>query len=116
MTSLNPNAQRKNSRRGMAEATTHVLLALLCLGLSLPLSAQEIALTGRVVDPDGKALPQATVQLIDRDRVVGRATTGLDGLFQIVMPSAGQFVIRVEASGFRQVEQPVNLALSSHSL
>ena len=115
MTSLNPNAQGTNARCRRAEAAIRVVLSLLFLGLSLPLPAQQVALKGWVVDRDGRPLPQATVQLIDRDRVVGRATTGLDGLFQIVPPSAGQFVIRVEASGFRQVEQPVNLALSGHS-
>jgi hypothetical protein len=115
MTSLDPCPQHKNARLLTALGAVHVLFLLLFSGLSFPLLAQEIVLKGRVIDPDGKALPQATVQLIDRDRVRGQATTGPDGLFQIVLPSAGQFVIRVDASRFRAVDQSVSAALSGHS-
>jgi Carboxypeptidase regulatory-like domain len=79
-------------------------------GLALPLPAQEAVLKGRVVDPDGKALPNATVQLVDGNQIRGRATTGPDGLFRIASPSAGKFSIKVDASGFRPVEQPVSIA------
>jgi hypothetical protein len=115
MTSLDPCPQHKKARLLTALGAVHVLFLLLFSGLSFPLLAQEIVLKGRVIDPDGKALPQATVQLIDRDRVRKQATTGPDGLFQIVLPSAGQFVIRVDASGFRAVDQSVSAALSGHS-
>jgi len=78
--------------------------------LSVFLLAQQIVLKGRVIDPKGNALPNATVQLIDHDRVRGQATTGPAGQFQIALPSAGQFVVKVDASGFRPVEQPVSLS------
>ena len=45
----------------------------------------------------------------------GRATSGIDGLFQMKLSSAGQFVVKVEASGFRPVEQPISVALSGNS-
>jgi hypothetical protein len=100
----------------MAGHKIRIVFLLLFSWLSLPLLAQETVLKGRVIDPDGKALPKATVQLIDRDHVRGRgATTGPDGLFQIVLPSAGQFVIKVEASGFRPVEQPVSVSRAGAS-
>jgi Carboxypeptidase regulatory-like domain len=102
----------------MAEAKSFIVPLLFFLSLSLPLPAQEIVLKGRVIDPDGNALPNATVQLIDRDRIRGQATTGPDGRFQIAMPSPrpeGQLVIKVDASGFRPVEQPVRVFRASAS-
>jgi hypothetical protein len=87
------------------------LFALSCLLLfsALPSLAQEIILKGRVTDPDGNALPKAPVELIDHSQVLGRTTTSPDGLFQIELHSPGQFVIKVNAEGFRPVEQPVNV-------
>ncbi|MGA7080656.1 MAG: TonB-dependent receptor [Terriglobales bacterium] len=85
---------------------------MLTAALSFPLLAQDIVLQGRVTDPQGSNLPKATVQLLDHGRVLGRATSGNDGLFQIRLSSAGKFVVKVEASGFRPVEQSVTVAVS----
>jgi hypothetical protein len=85
------------------------------MGLSFPLLAREIVLKGRVTDPQGNNLPQASVQLADHDRVLGRATSGNDGLFQIKLSSVGQFVVKVEAPGFRPIEQSVSVALSGNT-
>ncbi len=84
------------------------------MSLSLPALAQEIVLRGRVTDPQGSNLPKASVQLVDYDRVLARTTSGPDGLFQIKLSAAGQFVVKVEASGFRPVEQPVSVAWSGN--
>jgi len=92
----------------MAGARTPISLLILIIWLSLPLLAQEIVLKGRVVDPQGNDLPKASVRVVDRDRVLGQTTTGADGRFQIELFSAGQFVVKVDASGFRPVEQPVS--------
>jgi Carboxypeptidase regulatory-like domain len=100
--------------RRVADARTLVLFLML-LWSSLPTMAQEIVLRGRVTDPQGNSLPQATVQLVDHDRVVGRTTSGSDGFFQIELSSAGQFVVKVEATGFRPIEQPISVALSGNS-
>src|ERR1700722_1530636 len=115
MISVDPGAQHKNSKCRMARTAIRLWFLLLVSGFALPLFAQEIALGGRVIDPDGNALAKASVQLIDRGRVLRQTTSGPDGLFQIALPSAGQFVIRVDVSGFRPVEQPVSVALSDHS-
>jgi len=92
----------------------YLRLWMLITALSFPLLAQEIVLKGRVTDPQGNGLPQASVQLADHDRVLGRATSGSDGRFQIRLSSVGQFVVKVEASGFRPVEQPVTVASSGN--
>jgi Carboxypeptidase regulatory-like domain len=76
--------------------------------LCLPLSAQEISLRGRVTDPRGNGLPKASVQLIRHDSAgkgeASRQTiSGPDGGFEIRAASAGEFDVKVDAEGFRQV-------------
>lgn len=84
--------------------------ALLLFVLSpLALFSQTIVLKGRVTDPKGSALPEASVRLLDRDRIAAEAITGPDGLFQLPPVGPGQFVIKVEADGFRPVSRPVTL-------
>jgi Carboxypeptidase regulatory-like domain len=110
MTTLNPETPRRR-RAGAKLLILSLLLLLFCL--SAPLLAQETILKGRVVDPAGNALPNAIVQLINRNQVLGQAATGPDGQFQIALPSPRQetqLVVKVDASGFRPVEQPVSVS------
>ncbi|MGA3089269.1 MAG: TonB-dependent receptor [Terriglobales bacterium] len=99
-------------KRGVAAARTLGLFLMLILSSSLPTIAQEIIVKGRVTDPQGNSLPHASVRLVDHDRVLGQAISGSDGLFQIRLFLAGQFVVEVEATGFRLVEQPIRVAVS----
>jgi hypothetical protein len=64
-------------------------------------------LKGRVTDPKGNALPNASVKLLARDRVLEEAVTGLDGKFQLKVVTASKLFIRVEAFGFRPVTHEV---------
>ncbi len=114
---MQPALKLELSNRAVIITRTIIQLRALVfvIALSSPLSAQEVVLRCRVTDPHGNSLPKASVQLADHDRILGRSTTGTDGLFQIKLPSPGQFVIRVEASGFRPVVQPVSLALGGNS-
>jgi hypothetical protein len=92
----------------------YLRFSMLIAALSIPLLAQEIVLQGRVTDPQGNNLPRASIQLLDHGRVFGRATSGIDGLFQIKLSSAGQFVVKVEASGFRPIERPVTVVVTGN--
>lgn len=87
-----------------------VSFPLLTIFLSLPLLAQDIVVHGRVVDPHSNPLPGAVVQLIDRDTVLGNATTGPDGRFQIITSTAGKFLVKVNASGFQPVKESASIA------
>jgi hypothetical protein len=65
-------------------------------------------LRGRVTDPRGNGLPKASVQLIRHDSAgegeASRQTiSGPDGGFEIRAASAGEFDVKVDAEGFRQV-------------
>jgi len=79
------------------------------------LRAQEIVLTGRVLDPEGNALPSASVQLTDRNQVVAREAAGPDGQFRLKVESPGEFVVKAEAPGFRPVARPINVHRSGNS-
>src|SRR6202046_1921096 len=83
-------------------------------GLSVPLASQEIGLRGQVTDPQGNGLSNASVQLLRHDsggkgQALRQPTSGPDGRFEIKAASAGQFDIRVEASGFRPVTRPITV-------
>ena len=84
------------------------ILVVWLTGLSLPLASQEIGLRGQVTDPQGNGLSNASVQLVRHDsglkgQALRQTTSGPDGRFEIKATSAGQFDIRVDAEGFRQI-------------
>jgi len=85
------------------------IVILLFVLLPLPLLSQTIVLHGHVADPKGSALPKASVKLLDHERVLGETTTGAEGQFELTAAGAGQFVIKVEATGFRPVTQAVTV-------
>ncbi len=60
-------------------------------------------------------MPEASVQLVGQTQVLAQATSGPDGLFQLKVGSAGQFVIKVDAAGFRQVTHPIAVRASGNS-
>ncbi len=75
---------------------------------SCGLQAQEIVLKGRVLDPQGNALANASVQLIDRNRVIAKANSEANGQFVLKAGSAGDFMIKAVAPGFRPITVHAN--------
>jgi hypothetical protein len=85
------------------------LLFLLPFLVHCALFAQEITLKGRIADPQGNALPNASIQLLARDRVLARATSGPHGQFLVKVSSAGDFILKADASGFQPVTRPIGV-------
>lgn len=91
-------------------------LAPLLLLLALPLHAAKIPVSGRVVDPDGKPVPNAKVALIafppeaERGRLEIAGQTGpepavtvssnAEGVYRLEAPDSGIWRVKVEAPGF----------------
>ena len=75
-----------------------VLLFTLSLFVSPPVSAGP--LTGRVVDPDGRAVPSARVIVLG-ERTTTTIVTNARGEFSTVVADSGRFELRVAADGFR---------------
>src|SRR5271157_3738611 len=93
---------------------THRLAFFLFLLAPCLLAVQEISLTGRVVDPQGKALPGASVQLLDHAHIAAHAITGPDGQFEFKLKAAGEFVLKVNAAGFRVVSRTITVRAGSN--
>lgn len=79
-----------------------VRLACLLLPLSFVSSfAAAATLTGRVVDPDGRVVPRATVILVGGSGPLKTAITDGRGEFAIDAPDANGLELRVALPGFR---------------
>jgi Carboxypeptidase regulatory-like domain len=81
---------------------------------------QEIVLKGRVSDPQGNALPDASAQLFrqgshGRGQPIAEVTSGKSGEFEVKVLSAGEFELKVDAAGFQPVVQPLNIYPSGNS-
>ena len=83
--------------------------------LLTPCLAQEIVLKGRVIDPEGNALPDASIQLMEHKQVLSQTASGADGKFLVKVTSAGEFIIEAESSGFRPVSRPITVHPDANS-
>src|SRR5580693_166966 len=83
--------------------------------LLTPCLAQEIVLKGQVIDPEGNALPDASIQIMEHKRALSQAASGSDGKFLVKVMSPGEFIIEAEASGFRPVTRPITVHAGSNS-
>jgi hypothetical protein len=89
-------------------AKAKILISFLIFAVwSLPLFAQEIVLKGRVSDPEGNALPGASIQITRHKEVLGQAISGPDGQFLVRVSSAGEFLVKVDAAGFRSIVRSI---------
>ena len=81
-------------------------VALLCAGIGV---AQEAgaSLTGKITDPSGAAVVNATVTARDVDRgAIFRTQTNEEGVYNLPTLPIGQYELRVEASGFQTAVHP----------
>ena len=85
------------------------LWALTVLLLPVSALAADFAVTGRVVDGQGRPAAGATVLLV-RGQQVQQAVTGSDGQFQLKLNSAGTYDLSVTAPMFQPLAKPVELS------
>ncbi len=93
-----------------------VALAVVVIFAPTHTSGQEVtaAITGRVTDPSGAALPSAAVTAKDADRgTIWKTETNTDGIYNFPRLPIGKYEVRVEASGFQSaVHAPFALELN----
>src|SRR5258706_6268741 len=96
------------------------LMAGLALLLTMSAHAQQSStgsIAGTVADPSGQVVPKATVKITSElngeSRTAETSETG-DFFFGAIAP--GAYTVRVEAAGFRPIEQKGNMVLSSARL
>lgn len=73
------------------------------LSLSLGTAAAVYAgpVTGRIVDPDGRAIAGAQVLLLGDGTAVRSTVSSASGAFSLAVPDTGRFELRVAVDGFR---------------
>ena len=74
------------------------------------------ALTGRLVDADGRAVPAARVLLVSGHAVAASTHTAQDGSFALDPPAPGPYVLRASAEGFRADPVVVTVTASAQDL
>ncbi|MGB0007741.1 MAG: TonB-dependent receptor [Candidatus Sulfotelmatobacter sp.] len=79
------------------------------------LHAQAIFLSGRAIDPQGKALPGVSVEILSQDQIVADVISGTDGKFVAKLKLSGQLTLKAEAPGFRPIVQPITVRPSGNS-
>jgi hypothetical protein len=80
------------------------LLVFVCPALLLRAQEYRGVITGQVIDANGAALPNASVQAIGPQQSY-KAVTTAKGDFTIPFVQPGQYTVRVEAPGFKRSEQ-----------
>ncbi|HLH09557.1 MAG TPA: TonB-dependent receptor [Terriglobales bacterium] len=84
----------------------HLPILLLLGFFATQAFAQEATILGTVTDPSGAAVPNATVTLTNTDTGVARtATTNSDGTYVAPNLHIGHYTARVDATGFKRVDQ-----------
>lgn len=74
---------------------------IFAISISACLPAYAGPVTGRVVDPDGRAVPDAQVLLLAGGSALQTTITNARGEFTIVSPDTGRYELRVALDGFR---------------
>lgn len=83
------------------------LLLLFFLGAGFA-RAESLSLTGKVTDPQGNAVVNATVSLVaDNGKAVRQGATGSDGQFTFTGIPPGKYTLKLNVAGFDPVNQPL---------
>ena len=83
---------------------------LLCISLMAlhAAAADANSVSGQVLDPQGKVIPGAIVQLLSEDRLgVNQAKTDAEGKFQFPPVPPGDYRLTVDAPGFNTITRSI---------
>src|SRR5262245_13342797 len=80
-----------------------ILVLLLKLAVAAPAFAQGTALTGEIRDPQGAAVPDATIRVAREDGAVVRTATTNEAVeYRVDQLPLGLFVVEIAKNGFRR--------------
>jgi Carboxypeptidase regulatory-like domain len=108
-------AQRQGERFRRALLARVVLLLWIVSVVALSSAQHAIFVSGRILDPQGNALPNTAVSLVQQDHALSQTKSGPDGRFVLNSGSTGQFTIKVDAPGFRSVTRPITIRPSGNA-
>src|SRR5436190_18490989 len=110
---------RKNMIVTKSPCAKFCVLLVLILVLALTAFAQSQATTGniegRVLDPNGAALPGATVTATNQQTGFEKtATADSEGNYRVILLPPGPYTVRATGQGFKQTElRDVNVTVGS---
>jgi hypothetical protein len=93
--------------------TPFVLALAACGAIAQP---AQIRVAGTVLDPAGKPVAGAHIELDSDSHAAQKTTTGNDGAFSTNLPSWGAYTVRVDAAGFAPVTRRAQLSDTTASL
>src|SRR5450756_229271 len=108
--------QRVTADLLVARLTTLVMATVLAFTLATAsslLAQQAKTLHGEVRDPLGALIANASVDLLEKNRVVAHTTTGNDGTYKVVLPEPGRYSISVAAPQFQTTTSKESLYTGS---
>ncbi len=94
------------ARSAIQRKSILLTVALLLATTRTMLSQQPKSLHGKVRDPLGALIPNATVDLLEGTNAIAHTTTGPDGGFQLALPHPGRYSLRVAATSFQTTVTP----------
>jgi hypothetical protein len=106
-------------RRHAKNAVVHGLLLFLTLVMIAGPALAQVstsAIRGTVTDTQGRVLSDAKIKVTNNGTGQSRTqTTGATGSFSFDLLPPGSYTVRIEATGFRTLEQPVEALISQPS-
>ncbi|MQA28432.1 MAG: TonB-dependent receptor plug domain-containing protein [Luteitalea sp.] len=84
--------------------------------LSPPAAAQDLSVSGRIVDSQGGVVVNAAILLEGASGSSRTASSGSEGRFSIAAVAPGMYVLRVRAEGFAESVQPVSVSIAPASV
>jgi hypothetical protein len=89
---------------GIAKRTIACLVVIMA-GVSIAFAQANAKVSGTVSDPNGAAVPGASVRLINQaTKIESATTTNEDGYFTFVNINPAMYTLRVEVQGFKGVQ------------
>ena len=96
----------------MCRTNLRIVALLIVVSIAIAAASQPIAprISGTVLDPAGRPVAAARVQLVSPAPILLSATTDRTGSFTVTLPTWGRMRVRVEADGFEPIVRDVNLS------
>lgn len=83
------------------KAVPWILSAAFLTFLNIPFCfAQSQSLRGKIADPVGRVVPDAAITLSQKGKEIVRGKSDAEGVFEIRVPAAGLYDLRIESPGF----------------
>lgn len=96
----------------MSANRVRMLFVMAMMAFAMPLRAQTAAISGKIIDREGKPVTGATIEALTGRTVVATTTSAEDGTYRLGVPQAGTYLVRVRKLPFAPAERD-NLSIGT---